>query len=208
MANLSIDFRPARPEDVRAAVPLIYSSGPHEFDYVYRLRSKPAQDYLHFAFPTGKGLSSFHLCTVALVDNEVAGICAFQSGRDNLTTDLGNAANFWRFFGWRHFGGVVRRGLQMTTVLPPPDKDTAYLSQVGVRPDLRGRGVGSALLKNQMARARSAGFRRCALDVAATNPRAEALYERLGFRFVRQRDWKYGAARGPVPHQRRMEIVF
>ena len=32
---MPLSFRPARPEDVDAAVPLIYSSGPDAFDYAF-----------------------------------------------------------------------------------------------------------------------------------------------------------------------------
>jgi ribosomal protein S18 acetylase RimI-like enzyme len=53
---------------------------------------------------------------------------------------------------------------------------------IGVRDKVRGRGVGTALLRALIAEARSRGLR-LSLNVRETNP-AQHLYERLGFRRV------------------------
>jgi len=50
-----------------------------------------------------------------------------------------------------------------------------------VTPELRGHGVGGALLRAAEERARSLGGRKLKLGVFATNPRAVRLYERHGF---------------------------
>jgi ribosomal protein S18 acetylase RimI-like enzyme len=52
---------------------------------------------------------------------------------------------------------------------------------IGVAPDLRGQGVGTALLLALMAAARADGYTHLSLSVDRQNP-ARALYERLGFR--------------------------
>jgi ribosomal protein S18 acetylase RimI-like enzyme len=43
------------------------------------------------------------------------------------------------------------------------------------------------------------------LDVAMSNPRAQALYERAGFVVIGERVSPLGNARGTVPGHRRME---
>lgn len=53
---------------------------------------------------------------------------------------------------------------------------------IAVRPDLRGQGIGQALLAALSAKARASGSRALCLDVADSNLRAQALYARLGFR--------------------------
>ena len=73
---------------------------------------------------------------------------------------------------------------------------------------MRGRGIGTALLTDQIEMARSKGFRRCALDVAVTNPRAQVLYERLGFRVVGERKWHITSSAVHVPDMRRMEMLL
>jgi ribosomal-protein-alanine N-acetyltransferase len=50
-----------------------------------------------------------------------------------------------------------------------------------VRPQFRGRGIGTALLHHVLAEARQLGARRATLEVRASNEAARRLYERLGF---------------------------
>ena len=45
------------------------------------------------------------------------------------------------------------------------------------------------------------------LDVAVSNPRAQALYERLGFAVTGERASSLANAQGAVPGHRRMERV-
>jgi ribosomal protein S18 acetylase RimI-like enzyme len=60
--------------------------------------------------------------------------------------------------------------------------------QVVVREDLQGRGIGTALIVECEARIRAAGRPLAALSVELSNPRARALYERLGYLPYDERD--------------------
>lgn len=64
-----------------------------------------------------------------------------------------------------------------------------YLDSVGVLPEYRGRGIASRLFEAQIARATSLGNSRIGLIVDEDKPEAEALYQRLGFRHVDDRDF-------------------
>jgi ribosomal protein S18 acetylase RimI-like enzyme len=55
-----------------------------------------------------------------------------------------------------------------------------WITQVGVRPDQRGRGLGAALVVEALRRMRAEGAGAALLDVGLDNP-AGALYRRLGF---------------------------
>jgi GNAT superfamily N-acetyltransferase len=55
------------------------------------------------------------------------------------------------------------------------------LVDILLAPDARGRGIGSALIRWAQALAADAGASGIALHVAISNPRAHALYTRLGF---------------------------
>lgn len=52
---------------------------------------------------------------------------------------------------------------------------------MGLLPEWRGRGIGRSLITETIARARAAGMSRIQLDVYASNTRALALYESVGF---------------------------
>lgn len=73
------------------------------------------------------------------------------------------------------------------SVRPVEDETSAgeyYLDSLAVLPEYRGCGVGGALLTAARDRAFAAGHQRVGLIVDFANPRAEALYNLLGFERV------------------------
>ena len=66
------------------------------------------------------------------------------------------------------------------------DESTPELT-IAVVPSRRGRGLGEELLAALVERARSEGYRSLSLSVERGNP-AQKLYERFGFRVVRELD--------------------
>jgi GNAT superfamily N-acetyltransferase len=62
-----------------------------------------------------------------------------------------------------------------------PGADAVMLIAMWVRPGLRGRGVGDALVGEILAWARETGWSRVELRVADGNPAARRLFERHGF---------------------------
>ena len=205
---MDVQVRPAEPGDVDAAVPLIYASGTHEWDYGFATRRHPATDWILAAFLGRSATESYRGYQVALVDGRVVGVGSFLPG---AAFDTRNALRFiWesiRAYGLRECWGVMRRTLRLMELMPSPGKDALFIQRVGVSPELRGHGIGRALLDDQIRAARAAGLRRAVLDVAVTNPRAQALYERLGFRVTGERQL---SVRPPVevPPQRRMQLDF
>lgn len=70
----------------------------------------------------------------------------------------------------------------------------AYFRALAVPPAYRGRGVGRALTKASIARARAAGAAALALHTTEVMPVARAMYERLGFvqhSELQGSSWKY-----------------
>jgi ribosomal protein S18 acetylase RimI-like enzyme len=203
---LKIKIRKAHPDDVQFIVPMIYSSGPHEFDYIFNVANKTAQSYISFAFPGRSGAQSHSVHMVATLNDEVVGIGAFYSGRDGGRLGLGNIWTALRFYGPQNIMKVAQRAAHIETIIPPAEVDAGFISQLGVKEELRGCGIGTAIIQHQIELARSMGLRKCTLDVAMTNPRAQALYERLGFKVVRENKWNYPDSEIQVPGQRRMEL--
>lgn len=83
------------------------------------------------------------------------------------------------------------------TLVPGPESPYAEterpgeagIRMLGVDPRRQGRGVGRALMRAAIERARAAGARRLTLVVRADNPPAHALYRGLGFRRAPGRDF-------------------
>ena len=66
-----------------------------------------------------------------------------------------------------------------------PAADELYIDGLAVAAAARGQGIGSRLLAEIAATARRGGLGFVRLDVVDTNPRAQALYERLGYTVTR-----------------------
>ena len=69
----------------------------------------------------------------------------------------------------------------------PQSGGTGWVSQMGVRPAWRKRGLGGALLSEVMRRFQSGGLGWAALEVSTENRRALRVYRRLGFERVKRR---------------------
>jgi ribosomal protein S18 acetylase RimI-like enzyme len=75
----------------------------------------------------------------------------------------------------RPVGCVALRALE------PPG---AEMKRLYVRPDGRGKGVGEALVRELIGRARSTGYATVRLDTLPSMTTAQAMYRRLGFRII------------------------
>ena len=74
------------------------------------------------------------------------------------------------------------RGALLSQFERPVEPNTLLMDGIFVSEDARGQGVGSELLKAVIWTAQMNGYGTVRLDVVDTNPRARALYERMGFR--------------------------
>jgi ribosomal-protein-alanine N-acetyltransferase len=59
--------------------------------------------------------------------------------------------------------------------------DEIHINNVAILPELRGQGMGTALMHRVFEEARRLGASRATLEVRASNEQARRLYERLGF---------------------------
>ena len=64
-----------------------------------------------------------------------------------------------------------------------------YIDSIAVREDCRGRGIATCLLQAAVDKARAMNLPAVGLLVDKGNPKAERLYERVGFRYVGDSSW-------------------
>ncbi len=93
-------------------------------------------------------------------------------------------------------GGALWRGVCLSTLALDAERRAMMVDGFAVREDMRGAGVGEALLTELGTEALRRGFPFLRLDVVDENLRARALYDRLGFDVIRRR------------HSRLTEAVF
>jgi ribosomal protein S18 acetylase RimI-like enzyme len=119
---------------------------------------------------------------VAMRDDRVLGILGFQQGEGkfiDITWDMLVAQfGFWRAIERAFWGILLER--------KPPHKTDLQMDGIAVHATARGQGVGSLLFEALFAFAEEEKYERILLDVIDSNPRAKALYERLGFVAIKE----------------------
>jgi ribosomal protein S18 acetylase RimI-like enzyme len=93
--------------------------------------------------------------------------------------------SFYRPASFAAFDALTGRmcGLSLASIVAP---DTGHITQICVTPAMRGTGIGHELLRQSLMTLREMGCGTASLTVTAANDDAVKLYERVGFRVVRQ----------------------
>ena len=144
---MTITFRAAQPDDVEAAIRLIYSSGSNTFNYVFDTeKNGSAIDFLRMAYLDGAGEFGYRNHLVATEDGKVIATGAGWSGKTGLAFMLAGARQIFRHYGVLCGAQVVLRGLRTEGVIPPPTSSQFYLGHLGVVPELQSRGIGKLLI--------------------------------------------------------------
>ena len=179
---MGIEIRPATPDDAAVCAPLMYYSGPEVFNFF--VGSKDATDsytFLELAFRKNAGEFGYAHHLVAELEGQVVGV-AIGFGKAEVSEFNKVMIKFlFRYFGILGGIGACFRGMMIELSIKGPGAGEYVVAHIGVNPECRGQGVGSRLLEALYAQGRERGLKNAVLDVAGTNPRAQALYEREGF---------------------------
>ncbi len=203
---MNIEIRPSRPEDADSAVPHIYSSGPYSFDYVFATQTTTAVDFLRYGFSKRAGEFGYRDHVSVIKDGQIIGCGAVFAPQDSLSYTLNAVRQILGHYG-PFFGiGVIRRGLAIERLVQPAKKDLWIIAHLGIDPEFQGQGIGYRLIEHLLASIRRRGGRRVGLDVALINPRAEELYNRIGFEITAERKSTLSNQYGVVPDFHRMEL--
>jgi ribosomal protein S18 acetylase RimI-like enzyme len=186
-------IRPAAPEDADAVARLLYETATGMYD-VYAGGRRRALRILQAAYGRPGNSASMEVVWVAVIGGAVAGVlAAFPVAEGDA-----RASRFLRVtlartppWKWPATLRIFHTGADLTPVPPP---DSLYVDALATEVGYRRRGVASALLEEACRLASDAGLRAVALDTAATNTSAQALYARSGFSVTERRQ-----PRGPIP---------
>jgi ribosomal protein S18 acetylase RimI-like enzyme len=117
---------------------------------------------------------------VAVANDRLVGLVGFKTPRGAFAN--GSFADLWSVYGL----GALWRAALLQMLVREVDNERFLLDGLCVAAEARGQGVGTALLEAVAIEAQARGYRAVRLDVVDTNPRARALYEREGFRVVKE----------------------
>jgi ribosomal protein S18 acetylase RimI-like enzyme len=182
MALPGLTFRPSTPDDAPFAAPLIYSIAYRDLDPLFTGLAtglSPLGVVQHFYRAPG-GMFSWRNTEIALHDGLPAGLITAYSvaSRNGSATWLVPAAGR---LGAKALLLLVWRGVVVARALQRYQPGSWYVAFVGVDPARQSLGIGSSLIERSIQTARASGCSCVELDVDVDNPRAQALYERLGF---------------------------
>jgi ribosomal protein S18 acetylase RimI-like enzyme len=179
-------IRPAEPRDADAVAQLLYETATGMYD-VYAGGARRALRILRAAYGRPGNSASREIVTVAEIDGEVAGALAAFPVPDGDR----RASRFLRVtlvrtppWKWPVTLRIFHTGADLTPVPPP---GSLYVDALATDARFRRRGVAAALLEEAARIAAKAGLRVIALDTAAPNTGAQALYEAAGFTVTERR---------------------
>ena len=120
--------------------------------------------------------SEFGICAVSNDESKLYGVAGFKTTEGSLID--GSLDDIQKFYG--RLGGFWR-GIALSFLERKIEPDRLLMDGIAVIPEMRGQGIGSALLNAIVKEARDRGKSQVRLDVIVNNPKARALYERAGF---------------------------
>jgi ribosomal protein S18 acetylase RimI-like enzyme len=176
---VTVSLRPARHDrgDALAYAAYLNTAADGLFDSLFG--GDWRQVVAHVALVPGHQLSMDNV-VIAELDGRIVGSC---SGGGDGPIPVGLLV---RALGWRVPRAVLvwLAGAPTTLWLTKREPGDWYLQSIAVDAEVRGGGVGSALLDDALDRARAAGARRMVLDVRVGNDTAQRLYEHMGMRVL------------------------
>ncbi len=133
---------------------------------------------------TGKGTAFVELVVdpthaiCAIDDNgtKLLGLAGFKTASGAMVG--GELSDLAKIYGWF---GALWRGLILSVLERDLEDHVLLMDGIAVADGERGKGIGTKLLYAIFAEAEKLGKTEIRLDVIDTNPKARALYERLGF---------------------------
>jgi ribosomal protein S18 acetylase RimI-like enzyme len=174
----SILIREAEAGDLEQIADIMVRAFPAKFGTIFGPRDDLAREIvtqvLSTSYASGKG------AFVAQEGSETVGMLLLQyRGQPESGLDI---RAIWRILR-EHLPLYCWPRLLLGLTLPTHrvGADEAYILAIAVRAAARGRGVGTQLIETAEAWARDRHMERLGLHVSNKNPRAQALYERLGF---------------------------
>ena len=121
-------------------------------------------------------------CVVAVGDQQLAGIIGIQTTKGGFLNP--SLKIMIEVYGLA--GGIIRMcGLALLHHSTAADE--LYVDGIAVKKEMRGCGIGTKMLEMLEEMARKRGIRKLSLEVIDTNPKAEALYSRIGYVVAKRR---------------------
>lgn len=176
--------RPATPDDAPAGAGLIHLPMGQVADYLFGFDDPAlARSVLMRLFAQRDNRFSYQFADVAETAGEVTGLMLGYPEHVLQHVKLSMFRQLSAIYGWRRMLRFLRRSLPLAKLIEARPHEF-YIFTLAVRPEYRGHGIGSRLLRRAETRARLAGMTACSLGVEVDNAAARHLYEGFGYQIV------------------------
>ncbi|XDD46863.1 GNAT family N-acetyltransferase [Leptospira sp. WS39.C2] len=195
-----VTIRSAKIEDLDQILPLIHSSGPIAWNFVFQEGNLTAFDFLRSSYGKRGNTISYTNHFVAEKDGKVVGSILQYTQPSFLFLTAGTAFRILSLYKWKATK-VMARGLKTETVIQPPKPKCLYLGHIAVSESSRNQGIAKQLIEFMIQK--NPKFKIISLDVSTENPSAIGLYQKLGFKIKETRSpngWE-----GKIPSHYYME---
>ncbi|MFZ3582235.1 GNAT family N-acetyltransferase [Loktanella sp. DJP18] len=123
-----------------------------------------------------KAIDPSHVICATAPDGSLLGVAGFKTHRSAFVA--GSLPLLAEIYGWP---GALWRSAVLTLLARDTENTCFVTDGIAVARHARNRGIGTALIEALSAEARARRYPALRLDVVDSNPRAQALYTRLGF---------------------------
>jgi ribosomal protein S18 acetylase RimI-like enzyme len=118
---------------------------------------------------------SYQYIHTAIIDNTIAGIIIILPPKPIREDD------FVAMLPWTALLRLALMRIVLAPLLHTSEPNTPYIQNISVDQRFQGKGIGQQLIAYASHNAHAVGYHTIALDVSLSNPRAQHLYQRLGF---------------------------
>jgi len=182
--NTSISIRPAVLADSDPVIKLIYLSMGIEADWLFgQEKGHSTPQVLTDLFLKRGNRVSYPLSHLAEQNGKTAGLLLAYPGSMLSRFNWMTGWHLLGVFGLAATARLARRQLDYGD-LKEAERDEFYVSNLGVFPELQGKGIGTLLMAFAEGMARKAGLQKCSLIVTFGHENARRLYEHLGYKVV------------------------
>ena len=127
---------------------------------------------------------------VAVADGVVMGVLTLVFQEQGKFKTKPNLTNFQLLRKYGLFA-LIRAALLDKAFAYKPPKGELYIDSIGVSTDARGMGVGTQMMAFAEGIAKRNGHKKLSLLVMKENPKAKALYERVGYEVISEDSFKW-----------------
>jgi ribosomal protein S18 acetylase RimI-like enzyme len=176
-----LSIRSACDTDESWAADLIFSAGPGLFNYVFAMKADGAKAVLREAFAAPSNAFSYEYTHVLEVDDRPAGLLLGYPGHIKRQAEEHIQGLMAHIIPLSRVPRILVNLADLSRIKQDVEPNSFYILSVCMLPEFQNLGLGTALMRDTEYLAREMKCDRLCLDVTYNNPRAKALFTRLGY---------------------------